>query len=556
MTTTVQAPLPLPASVIPEGCLPLDSEQARRWAAALRVPVRLGMNELVGVVLAGLAVSGGLTLLTDAPPFAAVLPGLMLLWLVLRPEVVALVAPGLALLLVLPWPGLGWPGILGTLLVLALMWVTVVLRLVARRRQRAVALAAAGGVTAVLPDKGKAFRRGKFLAWFGVVLAAAGAGTVATVGLGEGRLLPTAGCQAIGLGCTAVLSGLVSRRRAAALRRAPAPVLRVLVRENADVDTEVYAADDLGALRPLFTVSVAELDDEGEPFFERADDDDEDDEEAQEEAEAEIQAALDRIEDERPGPLREAVLYGLPYDSAEILLVSADEKPGEPPLIERSQGPVRPLSEGFRRRRLVGEKRAGSRKAAYRELGRMAADAAVGEIGSGAVRRWRAGWLDRVVVVALVLWFGQFLWGETDWVLRYVMGGTVALIGAALLPHRLAWTVTADSEGLWFNGFRRTRHIAWDDIRVVRCKGVVLKVDSDRPGFPTWTVDGLRWPRLELRRGWIHPYERIAAEITAMWRDPALRPAVEASGKERGRPLWPLAVGLGVVFVAGLVLLP
>ncbi|MEV7883152.1 hypothetical protein ACWD3I_12155 [Streptomyces sp. NPDC002817] len=553
MSTNLQRPLPLPASAIPDGCLPWDGEQTRRWTQALParwVPVRLDTGVLVGVALAGLLGSGALALSTDLSPWAAAVVALHAIWLAVRPEVVRVSVPVLLFLVPVQQP-LPWAVTLPVLAVLLSAWAVAMLRLVARGRQRAAALAAAGGATAVPPDEGKTFRRGKLLAWFGLAVTAAGAAGVATSGLGDSHVLVATGLYVTGLGLTAVLSGLLGRRRAAVLRGAPVPVLRVLVRENADVDTEVYAADDLGALRPLFTVSMSEPDDEGEPFFEEADDDF--DEEA---AEAEMREALDRIDEEEPGPLREAVLYGTPYDGAEILLVSADEEPGEPPLIERSQGPVRPLSDRFGRSRIVGEKKAGTRKAAYRELGRLAAEAAVAQLGSGAVRRWRAGWPDRLTAVVVILWFVPIALDESGWFWRYVLVGSVALGGALLLPDRLGWTITADREGLWFNGLRRIHHIAWDDIRVVRCKGTELKIDSRRAGFPTWTMHGTRWPKLELRRGWTHPYERTAAEITAMWEDPALRPAVSATERERGRPLWPLTLALAVVFTVALVLLP
>ncbi|NNN35777.1 hypothetical protein HLK59_36535 [Streptomyces sp. S3(2020)] len=553
MSTNPQRPLPLPASAIPDGCLPWDGEQTRRWTQALPprwVPVRLDMSVLVAVSLAGFFGSGALALYTDVSPWAAAVVALHAIWLAVRPEIVRVSVPVLLFLVPVQQP-LPWAVAVPALAVLLLVWAVAMLRLVARGRQRAAALAAAGGVTAVLPDEGKTFRRGKLLAWFGLAVTVAGAAWAVTFGLGEGHVLPASGLYVIGLGLTAVLSGLLGRRRAAVLRGAPAPVLRVLVRENAEVDAEVYAADDLGALRPLFTVSVSELEDEGEPFFEEADDEDFD----EEAAEAEMREVLDRIDDEEPGPLREAVLYGTPYDGAEILLVSADEEPGEPPLFERSQGPVRPLSDRFGQSRVVGEKRAGTRKAAYQELGRLAAEAAA-ELVPGAVRRWRAGRLDRLIALVVVLWFVPIALDESGWFWRYVLVGSVALGGALMLPGRLAWTVTADSEGLWFNGLLRIHHIAWDDIRVVRCKGTELKIDSRRSGFPTWTMYGIRWPKLELRRGWIHPYERTAAEITAMWQDPALRPTATATGRERGRPLWPLALALAVVFAAALVLLP
>lgn len=559
MSTNDRRPLPLPESAIPDGCLPLDGDQARRWTQALPawwVPVRLGMGPLVGVVLAGLLGSGALARFAELPPLVAVLPALALVWVALRPEAAGLLAPPLAVAVLLLAPRDPWWGTLLALLVLALTWTASVLRLAARKHQRAVALAAAGGVTAVPPDQGRTFRRGWLLGWFGTVVAAVGAGGVATVGLGDREVLPAAWLYVTGLGLTAVLSALLGRRRAAALRRAPVPVLRVLVRENADVDAEIYAADDRDALRPLFTVSVTEPDDEDEPFLEPDDDDDDDGAEDDEAATAEFRAVLDRIDSEEPGPLREAVLYGVPYDGAEILLVSADEKPDEPPLTERSQGPVRPLSDRFGHGRLVGEKRAETRTAVYRELHRRAAGAAVAALGSGAVRRWHAGWLDRLTALVLVLWFGYLSLDETGWLWRYALGGLVALGGALLLPRKLAWTVTADSEGLWCSGFRRTHHIAWDHLRAARCKGTEFKLESHRAAFPTWTVHSPRWPGLERRLGWTHPYERAAAEITAMWQDPALRPTVAASARERGRPQWPLAVALGAVFAAALALIP
>jgi hypothetical protein len=115
---------------------------------------------------------------------------------------------------------------------------------------------------------------------------------------------------------------------------------------------------------------------------------------------------------------------------------------------------------------------------------------------------------------------------------------------------------TADSEGLWFNGFRRAQHIAWDHIRVVECKGTELKVDSRRISFDEWSVVGLRWPRLERKFGYIHRYERTAAELTAMWQEPGYRPLVEAGERERGRLLWPLGVLVALAWTAALFLLP
>ncbi|MEU9289674.1 PH domain-containing protein [Streptomyces sp. NPDC048275] len=130
----------------------------------------------------------------------------------------------------------------------------------------------------------------------------------------------------------------------------------------------------------------------------------------------------------------------------------------------------------------------------------------------------------------------------------------VGLVGVLSLPGMAAWRVTADSSGLWVNGLRGSRHVDWDHIRVVRCKGSELKVDSHRASFDAWTVHGPRWPWLERKLNLVHPYEKTAAEITAMWQDPLLRPTGESGERERGRPLWPLAV-VGTVAWAAVVVL-
>ncbi|MGW1271743.1 hypothetical protein [Streptomyces sp. NPDC002491] len=78
---------------------------------------------------------------------------------------------------------------------------------------------------------------------------------------------------------------------------------------------------------------------------------------------------------------------------------------------------------------------------------------------------------------------------------------------------------------------------------------------SGPTAFGEWRVASSRWPWLEDRLGLLHPYERTAAEITAMWRTPALRPTVTATGRGRGRPLWPLGAALATAVAAGLLLL-
>jgi len=542
MSTSPARPSPLPTSAIPDGCPSWSGEQARRWTDALPprgVPVPRRTDTVMAVVLLGYGAALLALAVTDVdvPPVLAAFVGLQPVWLVARPEVVRFTAPTAVVMVVGLEPS--WLLLLACAVLAGLCARAAEVRLAARRRQREAALAAAGGVTAPVPYAERPVTRGKGLAWFGSAVTVAGATLAATSGVWDDVVdregVAASGLYVAGLGLTVLLSAALGRRRAVALRREPAPVLRVLVRENADVDTEVFAADDVGALRPLFVVSTLELD-EDEDEDEDAHEYDEDEEVDEEE----LNALLDRLDDDAPGPLREAVLYGAPYDGAEVVLLTADEDPDAPPFVECSTGPVRPVSDGAVRRALAKEKRAVLPHPVPKPV---------------AVRRWRAGWPDRLTATAVVLWAGQNVWGETG-VWRWSFGAALALCGAWLLTYWVGWRITADSTGLWFNGVRRTRHVAWDHIRIVRCKGGELRIDSRRAGFAEWKAFSLRWRWLERKLGFVHPHERLAAEITAMWKDPAVRPTGEIDARERDRRLWPVTLALLLAWTAALYWMP
>ncbi|WP_405869764.1 hypothetical protein [Streptomyces sp. NBC_00005] len=546
---------PLPAAAVPDGCLSWDGVQARRWAQALSacwVPVRVPRRVVLGVDLCALVAC---CLLADSGirPLLAAFLALQPVWLLVRPEVVRTTAAMQALMVVASPLAPPWRVAACGVLLAGACALAAHLRMESRQRQFRAALAAAGGVTARVPDVPP--RRGRFFAVVGIVLFVVGAAAGLLAGVADAaddrQVGAAAGFFLAGLGLTALLSGVLGRRRAAALHREPAPVLRVLVREGSGLDTEVFAADDAEALRPLFTVSLTDVADEDETD----DDEDEDDEDSDDE---DLDDVLGRVGGDEPGPLREAVLYGAPFDGAEVLIVSAAEQDDEPPVVERSVGPVRPLSDAHVRRGRRAERSRVARDAVYEERSRAAAEtvarAPYGVSGKG-VRRWRAGGADWVTAALAVLWAGHVFWGETG-VWRYGAGGLLGIVGVLMLPNWLAWRVTADRDGLWFNGLRRARHIAWDDIRIVECKGQELKIDSRRASFDEWSVLGFRWPWLERKSGFDHPYERTAAEITAMWREPAYRPLLVAGARERERTLWPLAVLVAVAWTTALFLLP
>jgi hypothetical protein len=504
------------------------------------VPVRVPRRVVLLVDLGALLAACGLADF-GVRPLAAAFLALQMVWLLVRPEVVRITAAiQVVMVVALPVAPSVWV-VPCTVVSAGLSAWAARLRLAARTRQADAALEASRGVTALVPAGPR--WRGRFFTVVGGVLCAAGA-LLAVVATGadaayDRRVGPAAGFFLVGLGLTALLSGVLGRRRSAALRREPAPVLRVLVRDRGVVDTEVFAADDPEAVRPLFTVALTEV--------EGGDEEDGEDD------------AGDEGEDlggDEPGPLREAVLYGVPYEGAEVLLVRAAEKAGEEPTVERSIGPVRPLSDAHVRRELRAQRGRAARDAVYEERGRAAAEAvarAPYAVAGKGVRRWRAGWADWLTAAMVVAWAVHFAWDE-DAVWWYGVGGLAGAVAALTLPNWLAWRVTADRDGLWFNGLRRARHIPWDDIRLVECKGQELKIDSRRPGGE-WSVFGFRWPWLERKLGYVHPYERAAAEITAMWREPAYRPFAMAGERERGRLLWPVAVLVALVWTAGLVLL-
>ncbi|MFE2882582.1 hypothetical protein [Streptomyces sp. NPDC059272] len=545
MTTNVREPSLLPASAIPDGCVAWNGEHARAWAAATLpswVPVRPRRWSLELALWCAVLAAFGLLATTDLPPDLVALLPLQVVWWLWRPEAVRFSGPALVVLVAARGTGLPWPALVGAaLLVLASVTVTG-LRARARGRQREIASSAADGVTALPPDANEPVSRGGLFLKFGAGLAVPGVVLLATSGLWHGaddrQLAVAEGLFALGLALTLLLSGALGRRRATALRTTPASVLRVLVGTDEHEDAVIYAADDPQALRPLFTVATRAARD-GE-----AEGDDKGDEAALEELEELLEAAAAPS----PGPLREAVLYGTPCDGAEILLIGAAEEPGEPPVAQWSTGPVRPLPEGTAGRRLAREERATVRKARDEEL----AEAVRAEIAVVPVRQWRAGAVDLLAGFLTALWCaGYFLLAIDDSLWFRALLLVTGLMCAVRVPVKLRWRVTADRTGIWLNRLRAPRHIPWDDLRGARRESFELQLrvrDGDN-----WAMAAPRWPWLQRSRRLTHPYDALAAELSAMIADPALRPTGESGAKERGRPLWPFAVILGIAWTAALV---
>ena len=549
-------PLRLPATAIPDGCRDWTAGQAGVWSAVLPPRwtfLRVRRSVAAGATTFALCAGGWAVLLGGLWPFLAAAFAVYVLWVLARPELVWAGAPALLLALAFQAPSQPWVVTALFVFVVAACWAVVAVRLRARSTQYERALEAAEGITAWLPDAEEPVRRGSFLRNLGLVVLALGVLTGATAGLwssaDDRRGAWAAAFFVAGLGATALASAWFGRHRAVQLRREPAPVLRVLVRDDVEGSTEVYAADDVRAIRPLFTVDLTSFDDDDED-----DGADEDDAEAEgtETDDEELERLLEFVEADTPGPVREAVLFGVPYDGAEVLVLSADVDPAQPPLIEWSTGPVRPLSLSAGRRRIEREK---AREAQSRQLEEQARELA-GTQPPVAVRRWHAGWLDRLAAALLVAWGIWLCWswftepGTAAWKLALVV--ILGVYGAVRVPVKLAWRITADRSGLWVTGLRGPQHVPWEDLRSVRRQRFELKL---RWRGDNWAVAAPHWGWLERTRGLVHPYDALAAELSAMRTDPALRPTGESTAPERGRPLWPLTVVLALGWVLAVMAL-
>ncbi|MFD1661125.1 hypothetical protein ACFSL4_23705 [Streptomyces caeni] len=327
-------------------------------------------------------------------------------------------------------------------------------------------------------------------------------------------------------GISLLAVGVLSRRRAAVLRRAPVPALRVRERVAHDGRTWVYAADDAAGRTPLFScVCVPALGPEDEHGFWYADFGDPYDEDEP--------VLLDTR-------VRAAVMFGAPYEGAELYFRTA-ETDGTPLLI-RTCAPVRlpragrgPLLE------LPKEPSAGH-----------PADPAAGPLKPlDGPRHWgpgkgfrAAGAAFALIVVAGVRFFAGELAAEGfGWRVVLLLGPLTFVSLAATL---LNWRITADASGLWLAGAWRVRHVPWERLQSAVCTregGVRIRV----AGEETWELHGLGALWLERLRRRPSSYALMADEITALGAHPELRPAGICPSPERGLPMGPPLLALTVV---------
>jgi hypothetical protein len=332
-------------------------------------------------------------------------------------------------------------------------------------------------------------------------------------------------------GLTFLAAGVLARRRTAALRRAPVPLLRVLQRLDHNGDTWIYAADDTAGRTPLlrclaYPVIDDEVGDLGPPH-----DEDED---------------RPRVDTR----LREAALYGPPYDAGELLIVAAAQ--GGVPVVLLTAGPVR-LPTGDQRPELewpVGDAVEQDPVLVGRIAASMQPVARPMRWGPSVFTRCAA--LLGAVIAAAVIKF----------ILDEVKAGTLGwhvlpTLGLAFVPGSLAtflnWRITADRSGLWLAGAYKVRYLAWEELRAaVYTSGGVLEIR--RADGKTW-APSLGWLWMERRLGLRPSYLRAAEEISAMHAHPELRPTEESPARAHGLPLGPLLAVLYALWAAALLIL-
>ncbi|MFF8992429.1 hypothetical protein ACF09H_21335 [Streptomyces sp. NPDC014983] len=330
-------------------------------------------------------------------------------------------------------------------------------------------------------------------------------------------------------GGSSLLTGLLARCRAAALRRTPVPVLRVLERMDDHGRIWIYAGDDTSGRTPVLVGRfTAEPPDGNAEVRERT----RQDTEADEEEPFTVDTRL-----------HEAVMFGAPYDGGELVLATTDRDTR--PVVIRTTGPVRPPRPG------TGPALAGETAVIPGSQTVPAADRVpVTLISTGHPLRWGPSALARVGGAALALcvmagvsFITRELVTEFSW--RVVLlPGLLVWVGSA--AELLNWRVTADSSGLWLAGGWRVRCVPWERFRSARYteEGTVEIVTTDG----AWRLSGVGLPKAERRLGIDPSYVRMAEEVNALHAHPELRPVAPVS--RPGFPLGPALLAL-TVLVAG-----
>lgn len=341
-------------------------------------------------------------------------------------------------------------------------------------------------------------------------------------------------------GLAFLANGADGRTRSKRLRREPLPVLHVLVREGHDDGrTWVFAADDPEGLRPILHFhSLHAFEDEDEDGGDAGDGP----------AVVELGKAMEILSGEDPPPpLREAVLYGVPYAGAEVAFVARDGTDGAEVSVECSVTAVKPAVPGLVKR--------GPQRRKRQSPQRPCDEIAAGMTPTAAPRVWTANSLSRAVGFGLLLVQGSGIWAALDdgpswsWLLLAV--GLPWLVTA--VATALTWRITADRDGLWVTGAWRVRRVPWNVITSVRHADDGIRVGRAKDSPVELSPTGWAWLERRLGR---EPHEvRAAEELRALLLRPELRPLEEAPTGRQGMPVGPPLVALSVLWGVAVLLL-
>lgn len=342
-------------------------------------------------------------------------------------------------------------------------------------------------------------------------------------------------------GLSLLMVGVLARRRAAALRRAPVPTLHVLERTDHEGRTWVYAADDTAGRTALFTcLCTTTLPETDEPT-DRTEDEDE----------AEVEDEVVEEDYSVDTRLHEAVLLGAPYEGGELVLVTTDLA-GDP-IALHTVGPVRLPRTG--KKPLLDAPAVTDTDSDATEPEKQARTdrIAAALTPTGRPVRWGPGPVSRTIGLALTagvagglsLAAQELVTEGFDWGLLPFLGLLIWVRFAAVL---LNWRVTADSTGLWLTDAWTVRHVPWEELRALKYTdegGVELR----RSDGDAWRLTGLGVPRLERRLRLRPSYVRMTEEVTALHAHPDLRPTEPSPPREHGLPL-----GLVLLLLVGLAI--
>ncbi|OKK08547.1 hypothetical protein AMK26_06035 [Streptomyces sp. CB03234] len=354
-------------------------------------------------------------------------------------------------------------------------------------------------------------------------------------------------------GLAFLANGVDGRTRSKRLRLEPQPVLRVLVREGHDDGrTWVFAADDPEGLRPILHFhSLYAFEDEDED--EDADEDADEDEDGGDAGDGpaavvELGKVMEIVNGEDPPPpLREAVLYGVPFVGAEVAFVARDGADDAEVSVECSVTAVKPAVPGLVERGPRRRERASSR--------RPCDEIAVGMTPTAAPRVWTAHGFSRAVGFSLLLVQGGGMWAALDdglsWSWLWLAVGLPWLVTA--VATALTWRIAADRDGLWVTGAWRVRRVPWNVITSVRHSDDGIRVDRAKDSPVELTPTGWAW--LERRLGREPRAVRAAEELRALLLHPELRPLEEAPTGRQGMPVGPPLVALSVLWGVAVLLL-